>query len=149
MYQSPVALLFGNRFRNTNIFLVVLSLYISNFDSVIEVIGYLILLDKGIIMVIKGIPTLVLVFIMYLIPILVSGMLFATSLDIPPPPTPAFGGRACTRYASRVLTLLWVYKLDSLLQVYRLDKVLQIVRYKQLRARRAFNLLLPFYIILI
>ena len=46
MYQSPASLSFANsRTRNTNIFLIVLGPYISNFDDVVKRLNYLIPLD--------------------------------------------------------------------------------------------------------
>ena len=51
--------------RNINIFLIVLRLYIANFDVIINTIGYLIPLEKGIIIDIYSKLIIVLVFTIY------------------------------------------------------------------------------------
>ncbi|KAK1783191.1 hypothetical protein QBC45DRAFT_316555, partial [Copromyces sp. CBS 386.78] len=50
---------------NSNIFPVVLNLYTSNFDAVINIISYLIPLNKRIIMNIKSKPTIIFIYIIY------------------------------------------------------------------------------------
>ena len=67
MYQSPTGLLYNNNgkcIRNTNIFLIVLGPYVTNFDAVVNAIGYFILFEKGVMIEIYGKLIIVLVFIM-------------------------------------------------------------------------------------
>ena len=66
----PVGLSYSNdgkRVRNINIFPIVLRLYITNFDTVVNTINCFIPLEKGVIMEIHGKPIIVLVFTMYYI----------------------------------------------------------------------------------
>ncbi|KHE78377.1 hypothetical protein GE21DRAFT_1223544, partial [Neurospora crassa] len=65
-YQSPARLPYNTRIRNINIFPIVLGPYTLNFNNIIKALRYLILLNKGTIIIsIKGRPTLILVFTLY------------------------------------------------------------------------------------
>ena len=71
IYQIPAGLLYSHssnkRVKNANIFPIILGLHTTNFDAIINAIGYLILLDKGIIIEIQGRPIVVSVFTIYYI----------------------------------------------------------------------------------
>ncbi|KAM7201547.1 hypothetical protein V8F20_004775 [Naviculisporaceae sp. PSN 640] len=64
MYQIPAGLESKNRGRHANIFPMVLGPHATNFDAVIEALGCLLPLDKGIMMEINGVETFVSVFTM-------------------------------------------------------------------------------------